>query len=102
MASQAEIYRQKAYECVRLAGYVADPYSRAQLKETATLWRQIAQSMEARQEIERDRAATADLVLSTQAPRAKQRADLSMTLANMRELGNEPTPRLVPQSRMWS
>jgi hypothetical protein len=43
--------------------------------------------MEAREEIERNRAATADLILSTQAPRAKQRTDLSMTLANMRDLG---------------
>jgi hypothetical protein len=57
------------------------------LKETATLWRRIAQSVEAREEIERNRALAADPSLGTQAPRAKQRADLSMTLANMRDLG---------------
>ena len=87
MASQAENYRQKANECARLAGYVTDSYSRAQLKETATLWRQIAQSMEAREEMEHNRDATTNLGLSTLAPQAKQRADLSMTLANVRELG---------------
>jgi hypothetical protein len=87
MANQAETCRQKASECGKLAGYVADSHSRVLLRETATLWRQIAQLMEAREKIARDGAATADLVLRTQEPRAKQRADLSMTLANMRELG---------------
>jgi hypothetical protein len=88
MANQAETCRQKANECARLAGHVADSHGRVLLRETATLWRRIAQSMEAREEIERNSVATADLVLSTtQVPRAKQRADLSMTLANMRELG---------------
>jgi hypothetical protein len=87
MATQAEACRQKANECARLARHVADSYGRVLLKQTATLWRQIAQSMEAREEIERNRAVTADLFLSSQAPRAKLRADLSMTLASMRELG---------------
>jgi hypothetical protein len=87
MANQAEACRHKADECARLARYVADSYGRVMLKETATLWRQIAQSMEAREEIKRNSAATADLVLSSQTPRAKQRADRSMTLADMRELG---------------
>jgi hypothetical protein len=87
MANQAETCRLKANECARLAGYVADSHSRVLLRETATLWRQIAQSMEAHQEIERDRAATTGLVFSTESSRTKQRADLSMTLANMRELG---------------
>jgi hypothetical protein len=87
MANQAETCRQKANECARLAGYVADSPGRVLLKETATLWRQIAQSMDAREEIKRSSAATADLPLSTQMPRAKQRADLSMTLADMRESG---------------
>jgi hypothetical protein len=87
MANQAETCRQKANECARLAGYVADSHGRMLLKETATLWRQMAQSLDAHEEIERDRVTTADLVLSTQAPRAKRRADLSMTLANMRDLG---------------
>ena len=87
MASQAENYRQKANECARLAGYVADLYSRAQLKETATLWRQMAQSMETLEEIERSRAATAELGLGSLALRVKRLADLSMTLASMRELG---------------
>jgi hypothetical protein len=70
-----------------VGGYVADSHGRVLLKETATLWRQIAQSVEAREEIKRSSAATADLLRSTQTPRAKQRADLSMTLASMRELG---------------
>jgi hypothetical protein len=87
MANQAETCRQKANECARLAAYIADSHDRVLLKETATLWRQLAQSMEAHQEIERDRAAATDLVFGTQPPRTKQRADLSMTLANMRELG---------------
>jgi hypothetical protein len=87
MASQAESYRQKANECARLAGHVADSYSRAQLKETATLWRQMAQSTETLEEIERSRAATAELGLGSLALRVKRRADLSMTLASMRELG---------------
>jgi hypothetical protein len=43
--------------------------------------------MEAREEIERNRALTADPSLSNQPPRAKQRADVSMTLANMRDMG---------------
>jgi hypothetical protein len=87
MANQAETCRQKANECARLARYVADSHDRVLLKETATLWRRIAQSMEAREEIERNRALTADLSFDTQRPQAKQRADLSMTLANMRDLG---------------
>jgi hypothetical protein len=87
MANQAETFRQKANECARLARYVADSHDRVLLKETATLWRRIAQSVEAREEIERDRAVTADLILSTRAPSAKQHTDLSMTLANMRDLG---------------
>jgi hypothetical protein len=87
MANQAETCRQKANECARLARYVADFHGRVVLKETATLWRQIAHSMETHEDIERDRAARLDLIFSTQAPRANQPADLAMTLANMRDLG---------------
>jgi hypothetical protein len=87
MSNQAETYRQKANECARLARYAADSHGRVLLKQTATVWRQIAQSTEVREEIERNRAAASDPILSTQAPAAKQRADLSMTLANMRDLG---------------
>jgi hypothetical protein len=64
---------------------VADSYSRAQLKETATLWWQMAHSVEMLEEIERKRAATADV--GAIAPRAKQRTDPSMTLNKLRELG---------------
>ena len=87
MANQAETCRQKANECARLARYVANSRGRVVLKETATLWRQIARSMEAHEEIERDRAATFDLIPSPQTPRANRHTDLSMTLANMRDSG---------------
>jgi hypothetical protein len=66
---------------------VADSYSRAQLKETATLWRQMAQSLETLEEIERKRAATAEPGVGTMATRAKQRTDPSMTLNKLRQLG---------------
>ena len=85
MASSAETCRQKANECARLARSVADSYSRAQLKGTATLWRQMAHSVETLEEIERKRAAIADV--GAMAPRVKQRTDPSMTLNKLRELG---------------
>ena len=87
MASSAETCRQKANVCARLARNVADLYSRAQLKETATLWRQMAQSVETLEEIERKRAATAEPGVGTMATRAKPRTSPSMTLNKLRELG---------------
>ena len=82
MANQAETCRQKANECARLAGHVADSHGRVLLRETATLWRRIAQSMEAREEIERNSVATADLVLSTtQATKDAQIQHLHLAIA---------------------
>ena len=87
MANSAETCRQKANVCATLARNVADSYSRAQLKGTATLWRQMARSVETLEEIERKRAATAEPGVGTMATRAKQRTDPSMTLNKLRELG---------------
>jgi hypothetical protein len=87
MASSAATCRQKANECAGLASNVADPYSRAQLKETAALWRQMAQSVETLGEIARTRATAGAPGVGTMSRRAKPRADLSMTLGDMRELG---------------
>lgn len=88
MASRAEACRQKANECATLAGNVADSYSRAQLRETAALWRQMAQSVETVEEIERSHAATAETgIAGTGATHAKPPADPPTRLGNMRELG---------------
>ena len=87
MTTSAETCRQKANECARLARNGADSYSRAQLKRTAALWRQMAYSVETLEQIARKRAETDDQGVGAMAPRAKQRADPSMTLSSMRELG---------------
>ena len=85
MVPPPESCRRKANECAALARNVADSYSRAQLRQTAALWWQMAQSVETLEEIERKRAVTADV--GATAPRAKQRTDPSMTLNKLRELG---------------
>src|SRR5215469_1969372 len=89
MATRAEIYRQKAKQCMRLARDVADSYGRAQLRETAALWVQMAQSIDALEETERTRALTAaaELDVGIIASRAKRPTDPHMTLGNMRERG---------------
>jgi hypothetical protein len=87
MASSAETFRQKANECARLARNGADSYSRAQLKRTAALWRQMAYSVETLEQIARKRAETDEQGVGAMAPRAKQRTDTSMTLNKLRELG---------------
>jgi len=87
MASRAETYRQKAKQCTRLAWNVADSYGRAQLRETAALWVQMAQSIEALEEVERKRAASVESDVGVIASRSKRPADPHMTLANMFEQG---------------
>src|SRR5690242_20070745 len=86
MAAKAEACREKAKECTTLAAHVADAYSRAQLRGTAALWLQMAQSLETLEESTRKRAATvAEPGLGTM-PLPMPPTDPSMTLGNMRKL----------------
>ncbi len=87
MATNPEACREKAKECTMLAAHVADSYSRAQLRGTAALWLQMAQSVETLEESTRKRAAiVAEPGLGTMAlPRPP--TDPSMTLGHMRKLG---------------
>jgi hypothetical protein len=69
-----------------MARNMADPYSRMQLRETAALWRQMAQSVETLDEIERKRSVTAEPSVGTMVSRARP-ADPLMTVGKMHELG---------------
>jgi hypothetical protein len=87
MATKAEACKEKAKECTMLAANVADSYSRAQLRGTAALWLQMAQSVETLEEINRKRAAiVAEPGLGT-IPRPRPRTEPSMTLGHVRRLG---------------
>ena len=87
MATKAEACREKAKECTMLAAHVADTYSRAQLRGTAALWLQMAQSVETLDETKRKRAATVARPGLGATPRLRPATDPLMTLGNMRELG---------------
>ncbi len=87
MASKAEAWREKAKECTVLAAHVADSYSRTQLRETAALWLQMAQSVETLDEIKRERAARVAGPGRNRVPlRPTPPVDPLMTLGNMRKL----------------
>jgi hypothetical protein len=87
MATKAEACREKAKECTLLAAHVADSYSRVQLRGTAALWLQMAQSVETSEEIKRQSGATAAEPGLGTMPLPRPPTDPSMTLAHVRELG---------------
>ena len=66
-----------------MAGNVADPYSRAQLRQTAAVWQLMAQAAETLEDINRKRATAAEL--GAPPPRAKR--VVPPTLSKMRQLG---------------